>query len=208
MSQNTLEATAKKYIKNRMQQETKENNQLFQEFLSTAVTYPEIQQAVFEKYFLNQMKTLLNDGIDPYLDEKNEKSISNMWVLTAGSLNTPTVVVSGEGPNKKVLGQLPPFCAPMYLKSGMKKTNVEDNLKDALEHKNSPDQMTYMAKLEESVSKLTQDIKETIKPEEHKKNWLAAIEKIEKNIQAQNPTEKQEEKKRKTPPDEGTTFEW
>lgn len=168
------------------------------------ITYPEVQYSVFKEHFQEQFKEFIQTGKDPYDNPEKKMNIKNLWHFTVGTLNSPVNVVDGEGPDRKVIGTLPPYVAPMRLKSTTKKVKLDHSVDSALEYKDN-NNAVYLSKLDKNLSNVMADIKESrIDIKKHGEDWLEAI----KNIENKDGHETTKPKTKKEDSKTGTVFEW
>lgn len=206
----TLEEAKKKAKEKLMKRTEVETNNICVEILNN-MTFPEVQSSVFQEHFLSQMRTFITTGKDPYLNEKKKTNISNFWLFTVGTLNCPVNVVEGEGPDRKIIGTLPSYLAPMKIKKDGKDLKFDAKMYDALEYKDHNNSI-YLDKLNKHLTTINKDIsEERIDIEAHKNKWLKALDEIEKKIRPKAETSKQtksNEKSKNEPKKSGTEFEW
>ena len=175
-----------------------------------SVPHPEIQAQLFESTFMEPIKTLINEGKDIYLNVEAERSLPSMWTIVAGSLNTPVNVVSGEGPDREILGTLPPFCSPMYITKEANDSKANTKLLEAVYRENGPNPNEYLMKLDQGMKMVSDEVKQRAKMDEHKKNWLDSIKQIETKLKERKPKTGKEtkEKTKSTSNNTGTEFQW
>lgn len=193
----------KKLVKESIFKKTEQQTKDICGSMLAQIAYPEVQYSTFKEHFQEQFKEFITTGKDPYNNPEKKMNIKSLWHFTVGTLNSPVNVVDGEGPDRKIIGTLPPYIAPMKLKSTDKKIKLDSKIDDALDYKDN-DNATYLSKLNTNLKSIMEDIRETrIDPERHSKDWLEAINKIESS----NGTPKEEKKKQENK-STGTVFNW